>query len=83
MVYLQQRGVSTVIIADVATAIDKLNRLGFHYKFARTGFARIELINENIKVRKGIALVGFHIEKQVFSLYIAKVEVTINKLFKV
>ena len=83
MVYLQQRGVSIVLIADVATAIDKLNRLGFHYKLARTGFTRIELINENIKVRKGIALVGFHIEKQVLSLYIAKVEVTIDKLFEV
>ena len=83
MVYLQQRGVSIVLIADVATAIDKLNRLGFHYKLARTGFARIELANENIKVRKGVALMGFHIEKQVLSLYIAKVEVAVDKLFKV
>ena len=83
MVYLQQRGVSIVLIANVATTIDKLNRLGFHYKFARTGFARIELINENIKVRKGVSLVGFHIEKQVLSLYIAKVEVAVDKLFEV
>ena len=83
MVYLQQRGGSIVLIADVATTVDKLNRLGFHYKLARTGFARIELANENIKVRKGVALVGFHIEKQVLSLYITKVEVTIDKLFEV
>ena len=83
MVYLQQRGVSIVLIADVATAIDKLNRLGFHYKFARTGFARIKLANENIEVRKGVALMGFHIEKQVLSLYIAKIEVAVDKLFEV
>ena len=83
MVYFQQRGVSTVIIADVATAVNKLNRLGFHYKTTRTRFARIELINKNIEVRKGVALMGFHIEKQVLSLYIAKVEIAIDKLFKV
>ena len=83
MVYLQQRGVSIVIIADVATAVDKLNRLGFHYKFARTGFTRIKLANKNIEVWKGVALMGFHIEKQVFSLYIAKIKIAIDKLFKV